>query len=478
MANAGFHGNFLRDTDSGLTVTIDMLHKMSMRIGVDAIQFGVSTEDKPGVSAQIQSYLNNGQGVHVFPAGKTFFLDDEIEWPENPIIYAAGATFTRATGATTDDVWYAFANFKIGEATATEYKGKGDVYWYGGTIDNMQMAIYHAENIHVEGLKFTRSLGHCIELNANKRATLCYLDLDDNVLLQSDNRNGDAINIDFAGADNFPGAGGGYDDTPCIDILIYRCRFGNVYNGVGSHKYIQPSNVRIRVIGNSFEGQVYNAVYGRWWIGAEIAGNKISGNQYQGVLLQQADRCHVHDNFFLDQEGESPIRVYDSVNCKVNDNYSYDTTGVARYTRSLHVQGGKRNSVETKGLMPGIDANNPVIFMQNSPQLTEIDGWVQLFSGDTTLTDGQSMTLNDSLSNYDQLQVMTQSSIVDNDLLRTFNLTSGFTAGETIRTRNGSLSVAGTGVNQLQNSSGGSMRIRRIFARRTSFASPIASVAA
>lgn len=200
-----------------------------------------------------------------------------------------------------------FTNGELGNTTyAKGYAGDGNIHFSGGTIDNQPraglkkntnaMALGHAENILIEGMRFLNNYrSHFMELNAVKNATVrdcTFSHLDPGGFLGRE-----AINVDYSGPAGFPHFGS-YDGTLCADILVEDCTFTNIQDGVGTHMNAAHRNIRVR------NCKFYNlsgmAVHAGGWVDGSITDNMVLGCGTRSIHLDSATGMFVHTNTLID----------------------------------------------------------------------------------------------------------------------------------------------------------------------------------
>ena len=100
------------------------------------------------------------------------------------------------------------------------------------------IAIRHARNITIRNLTCKNASGHAVNLSGVDGGTVYNVTFQDGkevVYSPSTSYHREAIHLDYCNEEGEPTAGLPYDDTPAKNITVEKCRFINMYAGVGNH---------------------------------------------------------------------------------------------------------------------------------------------------------------------------------------------------------------------------------------------------
>ena len=273
-----------------------------------------------------------------------------------------------------------FINGEKGNSTyATGYNGDGNIQFIGGTIDlynniltptpvteygGQAFALAHAENIRIERVTIKNGQNtHYIEINSCKNVRIVNNQFLDEIVTGTALY--EVIQIDMAIQQGFP-LFGGYDLTPCDDIVIEGNTFENCHTAVGTHTSSYDANGKqvlhsnIRVINNKIKNCSFHGIRAESWTKAKISLNEFDTCSQNGVILVGASQCDLVDNNFSNIKDHGiyvtnksgPI-TENSKNIKISINRFKDIsrTGIrVNMTDGLTVIGNEGENIGEKGV--------------------------------------------------------------------------------------------------------------------------------
>ena len=260
-----------------------------------------------------------------------------------------------------------FLNGEYGNNSyATVYGGEGNIHVRGGHIDFtardpadeqcVGFAFAHAFDISVEGVRFTNLWrGHAIELNSVRKGRVRNCSFEDFTWDTGDS-NREAINIDHARSASFPHFGG-WDDTPCDDIIVDGNYFDTVQEAVGNHSSDAAVHTNIRIINNTIKNVTENAIHPRWFFGGVVSGNRVHDAGLRGIYAQQSDDLVITENHLTktaQSTSSSALFINGGHRNIVRNNIISNAGEATNYTYAFDIQSGSNdNIVETAGAVAG-----------------------------------------------------------------------------------------------------------------------------
>lgn len=268
-------------------------------------------------SAAINAVLAGGNKSVYFPAG-TYRCDSYIRVQHDTLIQLHPDAVIQNNLSSGNCL---LMNGELGNSTyATGYDGDGNITIRGGTFDgalrtampanNEAMAFGHARDIRIENVNFINNRqDHFIEFNACADVRVLNCTFDNTTVTSPGTR--ESINIDYSFSSGFPHFGG-YDATPCTDVLIQGCTFTNGDVSVGSHS--EPTaggHTNIRFVDNYVSTMSASGVMPRYWEQAVITGNTINGSATYGIRASGMIRSIVANNIINGTCSNSGIYIVD-----------------------------------------------------------------------------------------------------------------------------------------------------------------------
>lgn len=244
----------------------------SLETYYDVTRFGADGTDSSPDNDAIQTALNmalkldDTQKLTVYIPAGTYYLDKSLTIYSNTTL-----SLDEACTLVRNDASQLMltAGDKSGQ-NGGEYTRFTDITIEGGTWDGNASTdsgtkgiiyLFHGENLTLSNFTIKNCCGgHHIELAGIKNATISDVvfrdfiyseESDDSDNSQNSGISAEALQIDFCSEET---AGGSqpYDNTACADIVIERCSFINVLNGVGNHHGDAVSK-NITIQGSIFE---------------------------------------------------------------------------------------------------------------------------------------------------------------------------------------------------------------------------------
>lgn len=277
----------------GMDITAPRLESMNQRNQFMVTNYGADASGGTDASGGIQEALNAARdlgGAQVLVPPGVYLIGKTLRIYSNTrLTLMHGAEFRRNVAGTM------LINGDSGQSFGG-YSGHSRIVIEGGlwnmrgttaglTGNAMCISIGHATDIVIRDLEVRDVSGyHAIELNSTSHGLIenCrFRGYVDNTADKSRSFS-EAVQIDLAKGSGEFGGFGPYDHTPCVDVLVQGCHFGNSDTagttawprGVGSHSAtITKWHRRIRVANNSFEGLLQFAVSAYNWEDVTISGN-------------------------------------------------------------------------------------------------------------------------------------------------------------------------------------------------------------
>jgi hypothetical protein len=294
----------------GMDITAGRLEAMNDRTWLSVTNFGADNSGTVNADAAIQRALNDARdrgGAQVLVPPGVYLIGAVLRIYQNTrLTLMTGAEFRRNYGGTM------LLNGDAGQDFGG-YTGNGSIVIEGGlwnmqgttpglTGNAMCISIGHATDILIQDLEIRDLPGfHGVELNSTSHGTIrnCkfrgYID-------PGGRDFSEAIQIDLAKSVGVFGGFGPYDHTPCQDILVTGCHFGNSDTagttawprGIGSHSAtIGRWHRRIRISDNSFENLTQFAVSAYNYEDLTVTGNTMvqcgSGVRLRAVILSDPE---------------------------------------------------------------------------------------------------------------------------------------------------------------------------------------------
>lgn len=272
----------------------------------------------------INQVFQSGSGHFVFPAG-TYVIS-------SPLVVPSNSKVELAPDAVIQPDSHCFINGELGSGGYTGYSAHGNIVISGGTFryegTNHQRSRYgigfsHGENITVSNVKFVNSREcHNIEINACRNVRI------ENCVFEGEGvTGGSGEMLQFDGSFEWDGGNekgylpfGAYDGTPCDNCLVTGCTFVGGSSGVGTHTTylgLGESNAGpldrhqhrgIRIIGNSFTGQVRFAIRAENWVDSIVSNNTIKSPGVHGINILASTGLIVEGNVIANS-GREGVRV-------------------------------------------------------------------------------------------------------------------------------------------------------------------------
>lgn len=284
---------------------------LSLEKFYDVMAYGAVGDGISDDTAAIQQALDDcaaaGGGTVYLPA-KTFSISSRLAIGANTVVWAYGATISRASGPL-------ICNFK-GSDLFSGYEGNGNIHLLGGTWNHNgtqhtsasnAINFVHAENIVVKDVTVLDVYSsHGLEFNAirNGLAENCKF----YGFIDPGNRSfSEAIQIDVAVSGS--ASIGHFDGTHCENITIRGCVMGpNPITGtgpygrlVGSHTVSNGLHRRITVENCLVESSLDHGICGYGWGDVKISRNRVfnagqSGIRVEAITGQQTSSVTISNN--------------------------------------------------------------------------------------------------------------------------------------------------------------------------------------
>ncbi|WP_327671814.1 MULTISPECIES: right-handed parallel beta-helix repeat-containing protein [unclassified Streptomyces] len=277
----------------GMDITAPRLESMNQRNQFMVTNYGADASGGTDASGGIQEALNAARdlgGAQVLVPPGVYLIGQTLRiYGNTRLTLMQGAEFRRNVAGTmliNGDSGQAFGGYTGHSRIVIE----GGLWNMRGTTSGltgaaMCISIGHATDIVIRDLEVLDVSGyHAIELNSTSHGLVENCRFRGYVDNTADHSRGfsEAVQIDLAKGSGEFGGFGPYDHTPCIDILVQGCHFGNSDTagttawprGVGSHSAtISKWHRRIRIANNSFEGLLQFAVSAYNWEDTTVTGN-------------------------------------------------------------------------------------------------------------------------------------------------------------------------------------------------------------
>lgn len=327
------------------------------------------------------------------------------------VILEPGATIRRVGSA---DGWM-FVNGEVGNPSwANGYDGDGNIHFEGGVLDlngfsgrsAAAFVMGHHKRCSFQRLHMINGWeSHYIEMNSGVDALIDYC------LFEKQGFEGtgsyECVNIDSANAAGFP-AYGEYDLTTNTNVVVQRSVFRDVFGGVSSHGIAAGAGQHrgVRVLDNWFERTKSKAVRAQGWDDSIISRNTFIDIGEEAVSLLLSNRCDVSGNKIYGTSQRtsgsySAIRIQGDDNvCKQNRMVFTGFANQSPYSYGI-AAGSNRNKIDLAGAVRGSSG-----IISDNGTLTEIDGRTLLYSGTGGTVPGTILTMADSISNFDSLELM------------------------------------------------------------------------
>ncbi|MNP04646.1 hypothetical protein D3C76_965680 [compost metagenome] len=160
----------------------------------------------------------------------------------------------------------------------------------------------------------------------------------------------------------------------------------------------------IKVVFSTFEDIATKGIRGQGWYGCLLAFNTFDNIGQEAISLLTANNNRVMGNQ-VHGASTSANGLYSAIRIDGDQNIcanQIDDGGYAnKYAYAYGIAAGTRNDIDTTGAARGVSG-----LWLDSGTLNVIDKRVQLFSGNATGI-GTTVTLLDSLNNYEQIEVST-----------------------------------------------------------------------
>lgn len=237
-----------------------------------AVGNGVS-DDTAAIQAAVNYKFSTGWANIYFPPGTYLMLGRVFVSSKTVFNISPGCTIKTAGTSTSR-----FVNNVVGLPDTFGYDGEGDISFIGGgTIDcnNGLAAITfaHGYNIRLQDITFTNAEDtHFVEINSSKDVLVDACHFKDMSVVGTGLY--EMLQIDYSNIAGFPSFGG-YDNTPCTNVIVQNCVFENGHSGVGSHS--NPPNglhTAITITNNTIRNMsAYGIRAQGWGFGSEVSNN-------------------------------------------------------------------------------------------------------------------------------------------------------------------------------------------------------------
>ncbi|MFE9381771.1 NosD domain-containing protein [Streptomyces sp. NPDC007025] len=393
-----------------MAITAGRLESMNNRAWLTVTSYGADASGTTDAAPAIQTALDEARdrgGAQVLVPPGVYLLGATLRvYANTRLSCMAGAELRRIHGGT-------MLLNGDGSQAYGGYTGHGNI-WIEGGLWNMQgtvpgltssamcMSFGHATDITVEDAEILDVPGyHAIELNSTLHGLVrnCrfrgYIDPDGTRTFS------EAVQLDLAKSSSVFGGFGPYDHTPCEDILLTGCHFGDSDTegttawprGIGSHSAtIGRWHRRIRVSDNAFEGLLQFAVSAYNWEDVTVVGNTFN-RCGSGVRLRSVIKSDPEDTKDVDgnQTGESQVMRNIAVSGNTfREGGGYDNVIVVQGEAST---GTVLNVAVTGNAIDGSSGNQSGIRLNYASRVTVADNIVANVDNTGISTENQNNTV-------------------------------------------------------------------------------------
>lgn len=397
--------NIFKDLNKKIDDLTDKYNKKFNRFIINIDEFDGSDCEKIN-KALIMAHVVGG--ATVFVPARTYKLTCELVMYENTTLYCEkGAVLERHhTG-------YMLLNGVRG-ARYSQYNGNGNIAIINGVWDGKaqlelggkgsNIAIAHADGVHIEGVEVINANSHSIELNSSRH-----------VVIENSKFLGqlgsltfvEAIQLDLSTEGGF-GAFGEFDNTPCENVTIQNNVFGAskelpaVTRGIGTHSTrIGVLFNDIKVLNNEFINLRDFAIQFLCYKDSVIEGNMFYGCT-GGVILYSSNPDNA--NHILDKYNQITTEVQPCSYITVSRNTFERITG----KQVLYNYGREKSR------------NNNIYFKDNVVKnCTDNSGNIMMICSNDCKIDGNSVTRVNNFAIY--CRNMTNVSVDNNNIEHTGN---------------------------------------------------------
>lgn len=354
----------------------------------NVLDYGCTGDGIADDTAGIQAALKGGLCNVFFPKGE-YRVTEPVHIYDSTNIDLGGSTVINDSNRE-----YVFINGELDNKNfADGYNGCSNIRVYNGILDGSPklsrreygqfFGFAHATNIELSDLFMSNSyMSHMVEFNSLKNSKIIRCSFN-NLVTNNGASSREFINIDFCRSDTFP-AFGGYDLTPCKDILVDGCNFYGGDDGVGSHTVLKDSShERISIANCVFDGLIGRAITPRNWIDSSLTGNDIKSINRNAISIEESKSVAVTGNNFINvctEAKDGAIYIKNSDYCCVSGNIISHTDTNPTYTDCVRLDGvggevTKGNVIDGNSFPKGSRA---VVYSTNHEQLI-IDG-IKMFT--------------------------------------------------------------------------------------------------
>lgn len=328
------------------------------------------------------------------PAG-TYQLDTLLKVFSYTTIKMEGCTLVRDTDKTMLRIGYE-------DTTCYGYSGQHDITIVGGCFDGGGMAkkvtgsivrMGHASNITIRNVTFQNVYEtHHVELAGCENVLFEGCTFKDffSKKDKTNSANNEALQFDVLhNAEHFPKYPA-FDDTPCRNVTVSKCRFDNLQRGLGTHSAVAGSYfTNMQFVNNEFTNINGYAIIATNYQDSVIQGNQIS-DCGAGILFRSM--VQGYENFYTPLNKKVSIRR--NANSLISDNqitvkdfkYKNVPYGISLYGEKLTSK--KKDVPKGDYTLEGVTVKNNTVTMNNRGYGI----WLQ--GADKCKLDGNSVTMD------------------------------------------------------------------------------------
>lgn len=401
--------NTIEDYSEGSVINVvDIVKFVRIARGTTSIDY---QGDGVDYTSQIQNAIDNYQKVILGPG--LYNLSSTIRLREGTQLVGAGESNTELFFEGNSVSWL-FINGVQGDSsyvTGSGYNGDGGILVQDLSIDlngqnaiNTRAAFIFGRSENNTLIRITMKNGknsHRIECNSQRRFRCYDCTFKDTIDTGSGSYH-EEINIDYNNSAGFPGYGN-WDNTPCDDCEFVGCRFVNVQGGVSSHSNPTEGNHRnIKILNCYFENVTRQAVRAQGFDDS-IVDNNLIINCGREAIYVEGDNNRITEGRIKGASGQT-AGTYSAVRIEGDRNHvdipSIETDTGYTYPYAIAIASGSRNSIYPRFSEPG--STNLIL---DNGSLTNKNGLVKLFDGNSGTSMGATIPLSDSLLRYKSLLI-------------------------------------------------------------------------